>query len=116
VIWAHVPIQNFDSLFTHGVKFANNVAAVPSLHAAYALLVTLYLWRISPAWTRPLLVLYPPAMAFALVYAGEHYVVDCIAGWAYAAAVFVAVDRWFGRVTAEEREPRPLLAEPVPLD
>jgi hypothetical protein len=116
VVWAHVPIHNFDSLFTHGVKFANNVAAVPSLHAAYALLVTLYLWRICPVWTRPLLALYPPAMTFALVYAGEHYVVDCIAGWLYAALVFVAVDRWFGLADDGDRAPLGLLARPAPVD
>ena len=39
-----------------------------------------------------LLALYPPAMAFSLVYTGEHYVVDCVAGWAYAVATFVAVN------------------------
>jgi len=116
VIWAHVPIQNFDSLFTHGVRFANNVAAMPSLHAAYALLVALFLWRIAPRWTRPLLVLYPPAMAFALVYAGEHYVVDCVAGWLYAAGVFVAVDRWFARVGDEQADPEAQLFEPAPAD
>jgi membrane-associated phospholipid phosphatase len=31
-----------------------------------------------------LLAIYPLAMTFALVYSGEHYVIDCIAGWVYA--------------------------------
>ena len=31
-------------------------------------------------------------MAFALVYTGEHYVVDVLAGWIYCIAVYAAVE------------------------
>ena len=106
IVWHHVPIAHFGSLFEKGQTYANNVAAMPSLHAAYSLLIVLYLWRLVPRWWRPLLALYPPAMAFSLVYTGEHYVVDCVAGWAYAVATFVAVNLVFEyrarRVTALE--------------
>jgi membrane-associated phospholipid phosphatase len=51
------------------------------------------------------LALYPPAMAFALVYSGEHYVVDCIAGWVYAIAVFTAVNLVFDRKARESFAP-----------
>jgi membrane-associated phospholipid phosphatase len=106
IVWHHVPIAHFGSLFEKGQTYANNVAAMPSLHAAYSLLIVLYLWRLVPRWWRPLLALYPPAMAFSLVYTGEHYVVDCVAGWAYAVATFLAVNLVFEyrarRVTALE--------------
>jgi len=106
VTWHEVPIAHFGSLFEKGQHYTNNVAAMPSLHAAYALLISLYLWRILPRWTRPILVLYPPAMAFSLIYGGEHYVIDCIAGWVYASVTFVAVNLFFAyrarRVTALE--------------
>ena len=92
-MWQHVPIAHFSSLFEHGVHYANNVAAMPSLHAAYAMLFTLFFWSILPWWTRPLLALYPVAMAFALVYTGEHYVIDVLLGWLYAAVVYVAGNR-----------------------
>jgi membrane-associated phospholipid phosphatase len=95
IIWHHVPIAHFGSLFEKGQSYANNVAAMPSLHAGYALLIALYLWRVVPRWTRPLLALYPPAMAFSLVYSGEHYVVDCIAGWVYAVGTFAVVNLVF---------------------
>jgi membrane-associated phospholipid phosphatase len=111
IVWQHVPIAHYGSLFEKGQSYANNVAAMPSLHAAYALLVTLYLWRLVPRWTRPLLAAYPPAMAFALVYSGEHYVVDCLAGWIYATASFVAVNLWF-----ERRSRRVLALEPALAD
>ena len=94
-----------------GQTYANNVAAMPSLHAAYSLLLVLFLWRLVPRWTRPLLALYPPAMAFALVYAGEHFVVDCLAGWVYAAATFVVVERafaWRADVTRSSSRSSPI--------
>jgi membrane-associated phospholipid phosphatase len=97
IVWRHVPVAHFDVLFEHGVHYANNVAAMPSLHAAYALLFTLFFWSIVPWWIRPLLAVYPIAMAFALVYMGEHYVVDCLAGWLYAAGAFVVVNAVFER-------------------
>ncbi len=111
IVWQHVPIAHYGSLFEKGQSYANNVAAMPSLHAAYALLVTLYLWRLVPRWTRPLLAAYPAAMAFALVYSGEHYIVDCLAGWIYATASFVAVNLWF-----ERRSRRVLALEPALAD
>ena len=111
IVWPHVPIAHFGSLFEKGQHYANNVAAMPSLHAAYALLLALFLWRLVPGWTRPLLALYPPAMAFALVYGGEHYVVDCIAGWVYAVATYVAVEAVFERRALRRRALEPILAD-----
>lgn len=95
VTWHEVPIAHFGSLFEKGQHYANNVAAMPSLHAAYALLISLYLWRLVPRWVKPILAVYPPAMAFSLIYGGEHYVVDCIAGWVYATVTFVSVNLYF---------------------
>ena len=81
---------------------------MPSLHAAYTLLVTLFLWRAARwPWARALLALYPPAMAFALVYTAEHYVVDILLGWAYTlAAVWVV-----GRIAARARLGRGIATE-----
>jgi len=113
VVWPHVPLAHYGSLFEKGQSYANNVAAMPSLHAAYALLICLYLWRyVSPRW-RVLLALYPPAMAFALVYTGEHYLIDCLVGWAYATVVYVAVSFVFERrrVRMPVLEPEPVYAD-----
>ena len=91
-----VSVDFFGSLWEHGARYANDVAAMPSLHAAYALLITLVLWRaVSRPW-RALLAVYPLAMAFALVYTAEHYVSDVLVGWLYAAGAFVAVE-WLAR-------------------
>jgi membrane-associated phospholipid phosphatase len=92
LIWAHVPFVSFQSLFEHGAYYSNQVAAVPSLHAAYTLLLTLFLWRYAPKPARVVLALYPPAMGFALVYLGEHYAVDILLGWIYAVVAYAAVE------------------------
>jgi len=69
------------------------VAAMPSMHGAFPVLVWLVLWRVWPRWGWAF-VFYPLGMAFAVVYPGEHYVVDIIAGWLYAVAAFAIV--WGG--------------------
>lgn len=84
---------SFEGLFERGSEYSNPVAAVPSLHAAYTLLFSIFLWRFAGRWAKPLLAAYPPAMAFALVYAAEHYVVDILLGWAYTVAAVLAVGR-----------------------
>jgi hypothetical protein len=71
----------------------NPVAAVPSLHAAYATLVVLfvYAWR-GRRWAlcaAP----YAIAMWFTVVYLGDHYVADIIVGLAYAIAGWILVPK-----------------------
>jgi len=104
-IGGHVPLVSFDALWETGTRYANNVAAMPSLHAAYTLLISLFLVRRLRSRWRHLLWLYPPAMAFALVYTGEHYVADIVAGWIYCVAVYAAIEwataRWERRRAAK---------------
>jgi membrane-associated phospholipid phosphatase len=55
--------------------------------------------------------LYPLAMGFTLVYTGEHYVIDILIGWAYAAVVYFAGSRflaWWLRRRAQRRAAAPL--------
>ena len=79
---------------------SNPVAAMPSLHTAYAMMaVAFFLPMVRKRWW-PVLLAYPLAMTFTLVYTGEHYVIDVLVGWLYVAAVFVAVgfaERWWSR-------------------
>lgn len=83
------------SLFSKGQGAANMVAAVPSLHSAITTLVALFLWgRVRRKRLRPLLLLYPLAMAVALMATGEHYFFDVALGWVYAGAVMGAWTVW----------------------
>lgn len=92
-IWLHA--GHVQTLLANAQSGGSNpVAAMPSLHTAFATLIALFLAsRITSAW-RYLLVLYPLAMAFTLVYCGEHYVLDLLAGVVYALAVHAGLQRW----------------------
>jgi membrane-associated phospholipid phosphatase len=74
----------------------NPDAAIPSLHGGYAFLVFLFVamlaWRTRRRWwVIGVAALYPAAQTFAAVYTGNHYVVDLLIGFAYAAAAFFGV-------------------------
>ena len=104
MVWQHIPIAHFSSLFENGQHYANNVAAIPVAPR-----------RVRPARDADPLAAgaglgarpardYPVAMAFALVYSGEHYVVDCLLGWVYAlfayGVVTAVAERRAARVAA----------------
>jgi membrane-associated phospholipid phosphatase len=93
-LWLH--LNHAGNLLTAGQGSANDVAAMPSLHTAFATLIALFIGtRLRTRW-RYLLVLYPIAMGISLVYLGEHYVVDVVAGVVYALAIHALV-RWWER-------------------
>ena len=78
----------------------NPYAAIPSLHGGYAFLVFLFVatltWRTRWRWLGALAAVYPLLQSFAAVYTGNHYVVDLLIGFAYAAAALYGV-RWLWR-------------------
>jgi membrane-associated phospholipid phosphatase len=86
-VWGHVGLQAARSTVEQGSAFDNDVAALPSMHAAVTLMILLFFWPRAAWWVRTLLVGYVLAMAWTLVYSGEHYVFDIVVGWLYAAAV-----------------------------
>ncbi|MFI6845555.1 phosphatase PAP2 family protein [Kitasatospora sp. NBC_00085] len=97
-------LQRAGSIFENGSRFANDVAAMPSLHSAYPAMLLFFFWPTASRGLRVLLVAYPLAMAFTLVYGAEHFIVDIFAGWAYAAAVVFGA-RWLrARRRARQKE------------
>ena len=111
-VWVHLGLHNGASVLSARGTFANPVAAIPSLHAAFPLLLLLFFWRSAGRWRWPL-ALYPLAMAFALVYTGEHYVVDIFLGWIYAVAAYV-VGLWIAAAWAR-RPARQAPVVPLPV-
>ena len=86
IVWDHLGVATVRSVYDNG-DLVNTVAAVPSLHAAYPAMLLLFFW--SAGWrVRAGLAVYTVAMADALVYGGEHFVADILAGWALAAATY----------------------------
>jgi hypothetical protein len=61
---------------------ANQFAAMPSLHIAWAVWCTLVLWRLSSrVLVRVLALVYPCVTAFAVLATGNHYVLDLLGGF-----------------------------------
>ncbi len=79
--WSKVGLNLMSRLIDKGQDTVNPYAAIPSLHSAQAFLIVVCVSPFIGKWVRPLLLLYPISMTFALVYSGEHYFVDVLAGW-----------------------------------
>jgi hypothetical protein len=94
---------------------ANQLAAMPSLHIAWAVWSTVVVWRISRRrWLRALAVVYPFVTSFAVLSTGNHFVLDILGGLATIALSLMLV-RFFegrsrqlwGRVARRRRLPAP---------
>lgn len=96
--WDVVGLHSAGALLDQGQANVNIVAALPSLHTAYAVLVLLFFWPVLNRTRRFALTLYPLLMGLILVYSGEHYVVDVVLGWVCAGLVVrglaLATSRW----------------------
>jgi membrane-associated phospholipid phosphatase len=85
---------NLYAKFETQIRSSNPVAAMPSLHMAVSVVVLLMAFRVN--WPLGILALfYNAAMAFSLVYLGEHYVVDILAGIMVSVTVYIALGLWF---------------------
>jgi membrane-associated phospholipid phosphatase len=87
--WQVLNLQEPEVLLQRGRAIANPYAAIPSLHAGWALLLVITLWPFVAKPLRSLLVAYPLAMGATLVYTGEHFVVDILVGWLYVLLAIV---------------------------
>ena len=112
LVWGSLGLHSAGSLVEHGYAYANNVAAVPSLHAAFSLLIAVTLWPRERRWLRPLVAAYPLMMGFSLVFGAEHYVSDIVLGWGYTLGVLVAM-RYVMRRWEASRARRPSAPAPV---
>jgi membrane-associated phospholipid phosphatase len=104
-----ISTRGWDAIGLHGagnvlnaaqLDASNPVAAMPSLHSAFALLAVLFVAPMVGRRWWPVLAAYPLAMTFTLLYGGEHWAIDVLVGWAYALATVLAAgaaERWWTR-------------------
>ena len=91
----------------HTIALSNPVAAVPSLHAAYALGVGIGLIRFARSHVaRVAGVLYPPLVVLTIVVTGNHFLLDAVAGMLVLAVGFLLV-RALRRREAHRSGPAP---------
>jgi hypothetical protein len=98
------PVNDVSSLGAATHAPANPYAAIPSLHAGYAFLVALTLAGLlvhSRLRFRRTLAglcfLYPLAQSVAVIYTGNHYLVDILIGCAFATGAYLLTNRMFAR-------------------
>lgn len=90
-------MKGFVKGWQSALDWGNAVAAMPSLHSAFALFVpAFFLPRIKPVWLKALVLLFPVLMLTSLVYFGEHWVIDGLVGWALVGLSFLFWG-WFER-------------------
>jgi hypothetical protein len=105
--WAVLGLPRAGTLLHAGQGQVNPVAAVPSLHTAFAVLTCLVLLPLArQLWQRAALVGYAVLMPLVLIWSGEHYVVDTLLGALYAGAVWTAVP-WLVACLGRRRTPAP---------
>ena len=89
---------------------ANQLAAMPSLHIAWAGWCVLVVWRLTTrAWARGLVLAHVLVTAFAVLSTGNHYVLDLLAGLltlAASVAVVAGAEAAARRLAASRRRPR----------
>lgn len=93
--WNTLGLDTVNSVILRGQQWANPTAAIPSLHAAFALFMVVFIWpNVRRTWIRVALAAFPLMMGLSLVYFAEHYVIDIVAGWLYVAGAFWFWNRW----------------------
>ena len=95
---AHMGIKDTVEMYSgvnigepHHERFSNPVAAVPSLHAGWAVALGAGLMLYARTWVGRILgVLYPAAVLLTIVVTGNHFVFDAVAGALVMAVGFAA--------------------------
>lgn len=95
---AHVGIEDTISLYSHvnigaphHERFSNPVAAVPSLHAGWAVALGAGLLLYARSWfARCVGIAYPAAVLLTIVVTGNHFIFDAVAGALVMAVGFAA--------------------------
>jgi hypothetical protein len=84
---------------------ANELAAMPSLHMAWAVWCSMVIWKATKrAWARVLALVYPCLTGFAVLSTGNHFVLDVLAGIA-AMGLSVLIVALIGRLRERARRP-----------
>lgn len=92
-VLASHPLPFVGSPIFYIFKFrGDQVAAFPSEHAAFPLLEYLAIRAAAPRFS-PLMLIWVVLVLFTILYLGEHWLTDAIAGYVYAVAVWNTV-RW----------------------
>ena len=100
--WLELHLKTVSKTLDRGAGVLNAVAPMPSLHAGMALLVALWFFRNCKPWIRIAALAFPVAMLTALVYFGEHFIIDGLAGWAVVLLAWFLANKWEERTARKK--------------
>lgn len=86
----------------------NSVAAMPSLHAAFPLMVFFFLYK----WNKKMGIAFIPYVLgvwFAVIYLGEHYFIDMVIGALYSTVIFIIIEKLSNHAKAKSVSNKNLL-------
>jgi len=92
-------LARFDELIGHPLfegiynKNANVLAAIPSLHASYPVIVLFYGIKKKLGWVNIFFVLFMLGIWFSAVYSGHHYIIDVVLGILIALVVLFSFEK-----------------------
>ena len=111
----HLGFNGFVNDYHVALSNGNAVAAMPSLHASFALIVPLFFFEwIRRRWVKAVLLLFPVIMLASLVYLGEHWVIDGLVGWGITVGGFAFWNLMEQRTRSKRaRAARSLVGQPV---
>lgn len=102
-VWFAFGLHDYPSVYNK--LSPNPVAAMPSLHAAYATLFVIFVYKLFGRKWATLASLYPFCIYFGTVYQGEHYAIDEIAGALYAIGAYFLIKKiWQKKFTIQTSE------------
>ena len=96
-VWLALGISDFPSLYNN--ISPNPVAAIPSLHAAVATLLPLFIFQLYGRRWGVVSVLYPALIYIGVVYQGEHYAFDIIIGIIYGICGYLIAPWFLAKIT-----------------
>ena len=102
--WSELHLKTVSKTLDRGAGVLNAVAPMPSLHAGMALLVALWFVRNCRTWIRIAAIALPLAMLTALVYFGEHYIIDGLAGWTVVLLAWFIANKWEARIASKQAQ------------
>ena len=91
-IMSHFPTMDVNFPTIYHFLASDPVAAIPSLHAAFPILILLFLIKKFKAFGL-IAITYVVTVWFAVLYLGEHYFTDILIGAIYAIVVFVIIEK-----------------------
>ncbi|MGD0523207.1 MAG: phosphatase PAP2 family protein [Candidatus Microgenomates bacterium] len=100
VVMSHFFQTNITLPSIYSLFGGNPVAAMPSIHAAFPLMIFFFLFK----WNKKVglaIIPYVLGVWFAVIYLGEHYFIDVAMGALYATVIFIIVEKITNRAKAK---------------